>query len=164
MKKSSARLNNIKVETVNLADIDSPLAEMPYNDFTDLNSPLLEALKMDKSKSANIIEENEFEFGLGLNEADEDDLLQNPLDGLEEADLLESAHASLVEVPSALRDTSKMSSHIKPFNKDISLLKLDSRDSDTLLDGSPLIPLTALSPMGKVNNPLLSNEIDELVP
>ena len=144
MKESSTRLDNIKIETVNLAELDSPLAGVPYN---DLNSPLLEALKMDKSKSANIIEENDFEFGLGLNEADDDDLLQNPLDALEEANLLESAHGSLVEVPSALRDTSKQHSRVNPFLKDISKMKLDSCDSDTLLDGgSPLIAFQALSP------------------
>ena len=112
MKESSTTLENVKIESVNLADIDSPLAEMPYNDISDLNSPMLKALKMDKSKSANNMNENEFEFGLGLNEADDDDLLQNPLDALGEDNLLESIHASLLQAPDTLRDTSKQKSRV----------------------------------------------------
>ena len=70
--------------------------QTPYNDFVDLNSPMLKQLKMDKSKSANFVNENDYEFRSGLDEADDDDLLQNPLDALEEVNLLDSMHTSLV--------------------------------------------------------------------
>ena len=59
---------------------------------------MLQALKMDKSKSANFVKENEFEFRNGLHEADDDDLLQNPLQELDEVDLLDSIHNSLIPV------------------------------------------------------------------
>ena len=56
---------------------------------------MMKLLKMDKSKSAGLVAENDFQIGLDV--AD-DNLLQNPVNVPDADNLLVSIHGSLIQV------------------------------------------------------------------
>lgn len=90
---------NVELKVVDLTSLDSPRPKRQWQESTaagDIDSPLLNALKMDKAKSNPAVPESDFK--IGLIEAEDYDLLQNPLADMEDDNLLDSNYESLLQV------------------------------------------------------------------